>query len=234
MTGHAFILAGASLTALPSGALWWEAAGILAVSDLHLGKAERLARRGGTLLPPYDTAETLARLEADVGATDPCTVICLGDSFDDDAAARALPEGTTERLLRLMAGRHWIWIAGNHDPGPADLPGTHLANLHEGPLTFRHIAQPCATGEVSGHYHPKARLTLGGRRISRPCFLVDAARAILPAYGAYTGGLAADAPALDALMGAEAVAVLTGPRACPVPMRAAPARAPRSRSDSCG
>lgn len=234
MDGHAFTLAGEPLVALPSGALWWPQAGLLAVSDLHLGKAERLARRGGSLLPPYDTAETLSRLEAAVDGTAPRTVVCLGDSFDDDAAARSLPGGAAERLLCLMAGRRWIWVAGNHDPGPADLPGTHLAEVHEGPLTFRHVAMPGASAEVSGHYHPKLRLALGGRHVTRPCFLIDAARAILPAFGAYTGGLATGAGVLDALMGPDAIAVLTGPRACPVPMRAAPGRGPRSRGDSCG
>ncbi|SIO56413.1 putative phosphoesterase [Rhodovulum sp. ES.010] len=234
MNGHDFTLVGTSLAALPSGALWWAAPQVLTVSDLHLGKSERMARRGGTLLPPYDTAETLARLEADVAATAARTVICLGDSFDDEAAARALPPAARERLLRLMAGRRWVWIAGNHDPGPADLPGSHLGVLVEGPLTFRHIAEPGATGEVSGHYHPKARLRLGGRQLSRPCFLVDDARVILPAYGAYTGGLDADAPALDGLMQGGASAILTGPRAVAVPMRPARARAPRRRAGSVG
>ncbi|MGC9420798.1 MAG: ligase-associated DNA damage response endonuclease PdeM [Rhodovulum sp.] len=234
MNAHRFTLAGAALVALPSGALHWPEAGLLAVSDLHLGKSERLARRGGALLPPYDTAETLARLESAIAASGPRTVVCLGDSFDDDMAARTLPPGTEDRLLPLMAGRRWIWIAGNHDPGPAGLPGTHLAELIHGPLTFRHIAQAGARGEVSGHYHPKARLTLGGRRLSRACFLVDDRRAILPAFGAYTGGLAMDAPALDTLMADGAVAILTGARAVAMPMRPAPGRAPRPRAGSGG
>ncbi|GAA0289922.1 ligase-associated DNA damage response endonuclease PdeM [Rhodovulum strictum] len=224
MTAHPLTLSGALLSALPSGALYWAEAGLLAVADLHLGKAERLARRGGTLLPPYDSAETLTRLEAEIARTAPQVVVCLGDSFDDDAAARALPPGAEDRLLRLMAGRRWVWIAGNHDPGPATLPGTHLAEMRQGPLTFRHIARPGETAEISGHYHPKARLSLGGRRVSRPCFLADAARVILPAFGAYTGGLASDAPVLDALMGPGAVAILTGPRALAVPMRPGRAR----------
>ena len=227
MNSHAFTLAGAALSALPSGALYWAAAGLLAVSDLHLGKAERVARQGGALLPPYDTAETLARLEADITVTRPCIVVCLGDNFDDDAAARALPDGAEDRLLRLMAGRRWIWIAGNHDPGPTRLGGMHLAALHEGPLTFRHIADPAEENEISGHYHPKLRLCLGGRRLSRRCFLADSRRVVLPAYGAYTGGLAADAEVLGRLMQKDAVAILTGPRVCAVPMR--PKSAGRAR-----
>lgn len=219
MTGCDFHLAGAFLTACASGALWWRAERVLTVSDLHLGKAERLARRTGALLPPYDTAETLTRLAADIEACDPATVICLGDSFDDDTAARDLPGPAAGRLLAMMAGRRWIWIAGNHDPGDAAPGGTQLAEARLGALTFRHVAKPGAKGEISGHYHPKARLSLGGRRVSRACFLADRARAILPAYGAYTGGLATTDPALDALMGPEAVAILTGPRAVALPMR---------------
>lgn len=211
MTGYAFTLRGAGLIALPSGALWWPAAGVLALSDLHLGKADRVARRGGTLLPPYENADTLARLDADIAATGAATVVCVGDSFDDGAAE--LSEADALWLTRLMAGRTWIWIAGNHDPVPVATGGTCLGEWGHGPLVFRHIAAPGTKGEVSGHYHPKARLAGQSRR----CFLLDDARVILPAYGTYTGGLACDHPALRALMGAGALAVLTGPVCLPLP-----------------
>jgi len=218
MSGHDFDFCGARLSARGSGALWWAARGLLCVSDLHFGKAERIARQGGALLPPFDTAETLERLEAEVAATAPDTVVCLGDSFDDPAAGSGLTETHRLRLLRLMAGRRWVWIAGNHDPGPPDLAGTHLARLEEAGLTFRHVAQPGAAAEVSGHYHPAARLTRRGLRLRRPCFLIDARRIILPAFGAYTGGLDSDAPELAALMQPGALAVLTGARVLVVPM----------------
>ncbi|WP_212524550.1 ligase-associated DNA damage response endonuclease PdeM [Actibacterium sp. MT2.3-13A] len=218
MNGYDFTLAGAALTARASGALWWPAEGLLAVSDLHLGKSERLARRGGALLPPYEVRETLARLAAEIAATEPRTVLCLGDSFDDVAAADGLDPADRAALSRLMAGRRWIWAEGNHDPGPVELGGTHLAEFRLRALSFRHIATPGARGEVSGHYHPKARLSLRGQAISRPCFLIDADRVILPAFGAYTGGLRSDDPVLEGLMGPQAVAVLTGPAARAIPM----------------
>jgi len=205
------------MMALPQGALWLPKARVLVVSDLHLGKSDRIARRSGTLLPPYETKETLARLEAVIDATDPATVICLGDSFDDLDAALSLEEADRLTLLRLQAGRDWIWIEGNHDPGPVDLGGRHLAELAVANVTFRHIAVQGAMGEVSGHYHPKCALPSGG---SRPAFLIDDARIIMPAFGAYTGGLRANHPQLAALMGAEAIAVLTGRKALPVPLRA--------------
>ncbi len=213
MNGYAFDLAGARLLALPSGALFWAGESCLVVSDLHLGRSERFARRAGALLPPYEVEETLARLDADIAARAPRVVICLGDSFDDPEAGE-LEERAALWLARLMAGRRWVWIAGNHDPGPLALAGEHRAELALGPLTFRHEARAGALGEVSGHYHPKVRLA--GRAIR--CFLVDGARAILPAYGTYTGGLSAGHRALGALMREEALAILTG-RACrPVPM----------------
>ncbi|MBD3765841.1 MAG: ligase-associated DNA damage response endonuclease PdeM [Rhodobacterales bacterium] len=214
MNGHGFSFHGAELVARPTGALHWPAAGLLAVSDLHLGKALRLARRGGGLLPPYEVTETLTRLQDEIEATAARRVICLGDSFDDPAAAAGLDEGARLWLVRLMAGRDWVWIAGNHDPALPDLPGTRRSVLRLDGLTFRHIAEPGAVAEVSGHYHPKA--ALAGR--SRPCFLLDGARLILPAFGAYTGGLACHDPALTGLMAPGALAILTGPRALPMPM----------------
>ena len=216
MNGHAFRLAGAALVAFPSGALYWPDAGVLCVADLHLGKSQRLARRGGALLPPYETEATLTRLDADLAASMPTRVICLGDSFDDLAAAAALAPATRARLMALMAGRRWIWVLGNHDPGPVDLGGKHLAQVQAQGLTFRHQATPGACAEVSGHYHPK--LSLPGTGAARPCFLHDAARLILPAYGTFTGGLSARDPVLAGLFQPPAFAILTGRRPIRAPL----------------
>lgn len=213
MDGHDFELAGALLRALANGALWWEATRTAVVSDLHLGKSGRIARGGGGLLPPYETADTLARLDALIAAHSPETVICLGDSFDDLAAAE-LPETEMLWLTRLMAGRRWIWVEGNHDPGPLGLGGEHRAEFRLGPLVFRHIARPEEGAEVSGHYHPKAQLAGS----SSPCFLYDSRRVLLPAFGTYTGGLASTSPIFAGLMDKTAVAVLTGKRALALPM----------------
>jgi uncharacterized protein len=213
MNDYSFPFCGTILTALPSGALWWDAERLLVVSDLHLGRSDRIARLGGTLIPPYEVADTLARLDAELAATRPGTVICLGDSFDDPQAA-ALDDDTALWLTRMMAGRRWIWIAGNHDPVPVALGGECRAQISIGPLTFRHIADPAALGELSGHYHPKT--VVGGR--SCRCFLADSARVILPAFGTYTGGLRSSDSALCALMRPDALAVLTGTTARAVPM----------------
>ncbi len=217
-------LAGAGLLALPSGALWWEAEGLLAVADLHLGRSERLARRGGALLPPYESEDTLSRLERLVVALAPAHVLCLGDSFDDGAAARALPVPLARRLAQLAEDRRWTWIAGNHDPRPPGLPGAHAEALALGPLRFRHIAAEAppgpGEGEVSAHYHPKARLHHRGRRICRPAFLSGAGRLVLPAFGTYTGGLDARDPLFAALLGPAARVHLTGRRIVTLPRAA--------------
>lgn len=206
------------LSALPSGALHWPAERMLCVSDLHLGKAERVARRGGQMLPPYEILETLERLAGDIAATEARTILCLGDSFDDLAAAEETRSVVERMLAPLMAGRRWIWIEGNHDPGPVGIGGEHRAELRLGPLTFRHIAVPGAAGEVSGHFHPKARVILRGRAITRRCLLLDGSRLILPAYGTYTGGLFCHQPELSGLMADGAQAILLGPRPVALPM----------------
>lgn len=213
MNGFDFTFCGTKCSALPSGALLLPDHGTLCVSDLHLGKSERIARRSGVMLPPYEVQETLEKLEADISSTGSTKVICLGDSFDDLDAAISLQDDMRLWLTRLQAGRKWIWIEGNHDPGPIDLGGTHLADTAVGTLTFRHIAT-AATAEVSGHYHPKHRVA--GR--SRPAFLFDQDRLIMPAYGAYTGGLASHAPDLRKLFGRSPLAILTGRKAIPVPV----------------
>jgi DNA ligase-associated metallophosphoesterase len=207
---HDFNFCGETLAALPTGALFWPAKGILCVSDLHLGKSERVMRRGGPLLPPYDTQETLSRLDADIQYNKPATVICLGDSFDDLQAAEGLHDDTKLWLQHLQAGRRWIWIEGNHDPGPVRLGGTHLAEIRVGGLTFRHIAIPGASGDVSGHYHPKFSLRSRGRTISRPCFVYDDTRLMLPAYGTFTGGLSVRDANIQSLFGPNARVVMTG------------------------
>ena len=205
-------LAGAPVVLRPSGALYWPEEALLCVGDLHLGRAERLARTGAGLLPPYETVDTLDRLAAEVAALDPGCVVCLGDSFDDVAAADGLADEAVTRIGRMAAGRRWVWIAGNHDPGPVDLTGTHRGELALGPLVFRHIAGqlPVAGGEVSAHFHPRARLTSRGVVVTRRCFLADSRRAILPAFGTYTGGLDAGDAAFDGLLGADARAYLVG------------------------
>lgn len=211
--------AGLTLSAEASGALFWPDEGVLVVGDLHLGRAERLARQGASLLPPYETVDTLNRLDAEIARLSPRTVICLGDSFDDLAAAGALAAEVAPRIERLAAGRRWIWVAGNHDPGPVEMPGSHMAEVAVKALGFRHIAArglAAGHGEVSAHYHPKARLLRRGLTITRRCFLAGQGRVIMPAFGTYTGGLDAQDPVFDALVGDAGHAYLVGRSVTPV------------------
>jgi len=192
-------LNGARLIPDLSGALLWPDRRTLVVADLHLEKGSSYDRH---TLPPYDSAATIRALERVLDRHRPETVICLGDSFHDRRAAERLPEQERARV-HALAGRHdWIWIAGNHDPAPpADWGGRVEQELTLGPLIFRHAADPArrAAGEVSGHYHPKASVRVRGRRVSARCFVADARRLVLPAFGAYTGGLDVRDPAIAGL-----------------------------------
>ena len=217
MNGLDISFSGETLTARGSGALYWPSQELLCVSDLHLGRTERIARQGGQIIPPFENADTLTRLETEIAELNPKTVACLGDSFDDIAASLALTETENEWIRRLQAGREWIWIEGNHDPAPLSLGGTHLKQLALDPLVFRHIAETGATGEISGHYHPKFTVRTRHRSISRAAFLFDDVRLILPAFGTYTGGLNINKAPMRALFGDGAKVVLTGdkPRLLP-------------------
>ena len=197
-------LNGTTLTADPGGALFWPAHGWLLVADLHLEKGSAFARHG-QFLPPYDTAASLTRLEELCRHWRPTRVICLGDSFHDQGAATRVFEADGRRMLALTAAHDWVWIAGNHDPSPPSGWGGRVVRdeLREGPLVMRHEAaadNSRAAGEISGHYHPKATAVVRGRRISARCFAGDGRRLILPAFGAYAGGLNVLDPAISGLL----------------------------------
>lgn len=222
MDGLAFSFHGQDFVARASGALFWPAQDALIVADLHFGKSERMARRGGALLPPFETEATLARLDAELDATRAARLICLGDSFDDDCAAR----GQQTAIAALCARVAVTWISGNHDPAVADLPGKQASEVLIDGLALRHIAGQGP--DISGHFHPKLRIA--GQR--HPAFLIGDAHLILPAFGAYTGGLDWQADALRALV-PEGRAILTGARAVMVPLPPVPrAQARRKRGRS--
>ncbi|BBK33076.1 putative phosphoesterase [Stella humosa] len=203
-------LNGASLLLDPSGALFWREHGLLAVADLHLEKGSAFARRG-TLLPPYDTQATLDELTRAVRRWQPRMVLCLGDSFHDTGGPGRLGAGDRGRLAALTRGRDWVWVAGNHDPViPEDVGGRVVPEVALGRIIFRHEAVPGTRGEVSGHFHPKASVATRARRISGRCFVSDGERMVLPAFGAYAGGLDVLDPAIATLMRRRFVAFLLG------------------------
>lgn len=177
-----------------SGALWVPGQRTLIASDLHLEKGSAFAVRG-QMLPPYDSPATLAKLEAEIEALDPAAVVLLGDSFHDARAVDRLSADDLARLMRLAAGRDWIWLEGNHDlvalSGALDtLLGRVVTTMTLGAVSLIHEPQlGDATGEVAGHLHPAARVAAYGRGVRRPCFVTDGRRLIMPAFGAFTGGL---------------------------------------------
>jgi DNA ligase-associated metallophosphoesterase len=183
-------VAGVALAADCLGALFWPDEGALAVADLHFEKGSSFARRG-QLLPPYDTTETLSRLARLIAHYAPRTVIALGDNFHDGGGPGRLSAENRASLTALQRGRDWVWIAGNHDPNPVGgVGGTFAAMLSIGPLTFRHLpSRDSPEGEIAGHLHPIARVAQRGRAVSRRCFASDGKALVMPAFGAYTGGL---------------------------------------------
>ncbi len=198
----------------PSGVLAWPARKTLAVADLHLEKGSAFAARGA-LLPPYDTRETLEKLSHALRTWNPARLLLLGDSFHDRAGSTRLGTADAMTLKRLLAGREVIWILGNHDPLPPEgLPGTAMLEWREGPLAFRHEATPgrlpIGVAEISGHFHPKATMPTRAGAVTRPCFLSDGRRIMLPSFGAYTGGLDIRDPAIAAVFPRGGRAFLLG------------------------
>lgn len=212
-------LGGGEVALRCSGALWIEGERVLAAGDLHLEKGSAYAARG-QLLPPYDTRATLDRLEAEIAVLAPRTLVLMGDSFHDARGVSRLGETELRRILDLARGRALVWLVGNHDREGLDaMPGETLEALALAGLHLRHDPQPgFAPGEVAGHLHPCAKVRGPGGVLRRRCFLTDGERLILPAFGAYAGGLNARDPAFDGLFVRPPIAGVIGPnRVHPIP-----------------
>lgn len=194
-----------------SGAAFSPAHAMLVFADLHLEKGSAYAR-SRQFLPPYDSADTLARMARVMTRYRPARVICLGDSFHDSGAAGRLKPDDRERLRSLAGQAQFTWIAGNHDPDPPLWAGGEIAvSIRVGGLTFRHaplsLFEP---GEVTGHLHPCASVSKWGRRVRRRCFVSDGLRLVLPSFGAYTGGLDVGDGAIAALFAGPFHAYMLG------------------------
>jgi len=185
-----FSFAGETFVPSAEGALYWPARQALLVADLHLEKASWYARLG-QLLPPYDSHATLTAVAAELERTGASRVYCLGDSFHDRFGCDRLPDQSRELLVRMTAQVDWVWIIGNHDPGFADHCGGRIVEeVEAGPIVLRHEAvREEPRGEISGHYHPKMRLSVRGKNVSRRCFVMSSSKIIMPAFGSLTGGL---------------------------------------------
>ena len=204
-----FSFSGTELMALPQGALFWPSRRALLVADLHLEKASWFARLG-QMLPPYDSIATLSDLSAVAAATDAEEIWCLGDSFHDRHGCDRLPGRARELLTALTARTRWTWITGNHDPGIADHCGGDVIEEAEvDGLVLRHEADPAELRpELSGHFHPKLRISLRGRKVARRCFVATERKLILPAFGSLTGGLDPDHPEIVRAVGPSAEALV--------------------------
>jgi uncharacterized protein len=201
--------AGETFFATAAGALYWPRRQALLVADLHLEKASWFARLG-QFLPPYDSHATLSALAGEIERTGAVHLYCLGDSFHDRFGCDRLPAAARALLSELTARLDWVWIVGNHDPGFADHCGGRLEQEVElGAVVLRHEAvRDDPRAEISGHFHPKLRLHLKGRNVSRRCFVASATKLIMPAFGALTGGLDAHHPEILRSVGGDAAALV--------------------------
>jgi DNA ligase-associated metallophosphoesterase len=215
-------IAGETCVLRCSGALWLPVHRTLVAADLHLEKGSAFAARG-QMLPPYDSRATLDRLEAEIADLAPSVVVLLGDSFHDARAVPRMADEDRNRLDRLASGRDWIWLEGNHDretlarqaERTSPLPGRILSELYLGALRLTHEPEPPTPqddrrGEVAGHLHPAARVVGYGRGVRRPCFVTDGSRLLMPAFGAFTGGLNIRDPAIAGLFAAPPLAAVLG------------------------
>jgi DNA ligase-associated metallophosphoesterase len=189
-TRQDIVVAGVPMQADRSGALYWPGQSILIVADMHLEKGSALAERG-SFLPPYDTRTTLGRLARTIESYNPQTVVCLGDSLHDRRADARLGEDDLEAIRRLQRSRDWYWVTGNHDPElPASLGGEVASELRIGRIRLTHEPAAGQLGrQIAGHLHPAARVARHGYVLRRPCFVADSRRLVMPAFGAYAGGL---------------------------------------------
>jgi DNA ligase-associated metallophosphoesterase len=213
-------IAGLTVTALPQGALWIESAKTLVVSDLHLEKGSAYAVRG-QMLPPYDTHAALLKLTDLMLRLQPEIVVSLGDSFHDGGGPARMDARDRDLLKLLMSRCDWIWVEGNHDGrAPETLGGAVREVLHIGAIVFRHEpTDAAAPGEIAGHLHPCARVSGRGRSVRRRCFATDGERMVMPAFGAFAGGLNVRDEAFDAIFPDGACALMLGrDRVHPAPM----------------
>jgi uncharacterized protein len=201
-------LTGKAFRAHMSGALYWPAEKALIVSDLHLEKGSHFAERG-QMLPPYDTRETLRKLASVIDAYDAATVIALGDSLHDVTASDRIDPADLETLRMMQEDREWIWITGNHDREISPMLGGSIRpSLTVEGISLRHEPTPGAvTHEIAGHLHPAARLVVHGTALRRPCFAGNGLRLVMPAFGAFTGGLNILDAAFEPLFGNDGMSV---------------------------
>lgn len=200
-------MGGERLVLRASRSAYWAGGATLLVADLHLGKPAAFAAIG-VAVPSAVTEADLDRLSGDIEATGARRLVILGDLFH---ARRGQVEHTLSALSAWRA-RHArvevLLVRGNHDERAGDPPDalgirTLGEPVVEGPWVFTHghgggaAARTAAAGDgghvLGGHVHPVVRLNgPGGTRARHACFVVGARRTILPAFGAFTGGAAAE------------------------------------------
>jgi len=185
--------AGEQLVLLPQRALLWPARGLLVIADIHFGKAASF-RAQGIPVPRGTTTENLDALDGLLETTGAGHLLFLGDFLH----ARHAHAAATMAALGRWRGQHpdlrLTLVRGNHDSHAGDPPSSlGIAVVDEphriGPFLFAHHPQSHPDGYVlAGHVHPVYRLAARGDALRLPCFLFGRDSALLPSFGAFTGG----------------------------------------------
>ena len=186
-------LAGESVWLLAHKAVYWPARRMLVIADIHFGKAAAF-RALGVPVPRGTTTQNLLALDALLASYACEEIVFLGDFLH----ARAAHAPATVAAMLAWRARHpalrLTVVRGNHDAHAGDPVATLAIRMVDEPhqvgkLSFCHHPDTVATGYVlAGHVHPVFHLRgdIGGLRL--PCFLLGRQRAILPSFGAFTGG----------------------------------------------
>lgn len=187
------ILAGERVLLLPQRALYWPRERMLVVADIHFGKAASF-RALGVPVPRGTTSENLAALDALLAAHPVDHIVFLGDFLHAKAAHASATVAAMLRWREGHPGLRLTLVRGNHDAhagDPSALLDIDIVDepYLQAPFAFCHHPDLAADGYVlAGHVHPVYRLISGRDALRLPCFLLGPGRAVLPSFGAFTGG----------------------------------------------
>lgn len=172
----------------PTGAIYWEKAGILLISDVHLGKVSHF-RKSGAAVPQGAIQRNFELMDEVVQHFKPTEIYFLGDLF------HSYLNQEWQLFENWVQGQsvRFTLISGNHDiisPLKFESLGIRVCKeLYKAPYFFtHHPSEEEGYFNFSGHLHPAVRLKGMGRQSLRlPCFFRSPTQLILPAFGEFTG-----------------------------------------------
>jgi DNA ligase-associated metallophosphoesterase len=186
-------VAGERVLLLPEKALYWPRARTLMVADIHFGKAASF-RALGVPVPRGTTRENLSVLDGLLARLDIARIVFLGDFLH---AKTAQAPATLQAMLgwrERHAELELVLVRGNHDwhaGDPSELLRVTMVDepYEQGPYALCHHPHlESKNFVIAGHVHPVYHLRTARESLRLPCFIIGERRAILPSFGAFTGG----------------------------------------------